>query len=251
MFDIKNNNSNKGFLRNSSTIPFFYKKFLPIYEYIDNIVHLITVGRIANGLLHDIVNPLTSLIISANMENTPQDELAKSSKELSEFIHIVQMQIKNKSSKENFTLSKLINESCILLRYKSIINNVRIVTIFEEDFSLFGNKLSLTRVVMNLINNAIESYENCNTEKRDVIVSIFKEKKYINISIKDFGCGIPCENRKKIFKYLYTNKKDGIGIGLYVSNKNIRKEFSGKIIFSKQESIGSNFIVKIPLKASV
>jgi signal transduction histidine kinase len=251
MFYIKNNNYNKSLLRNGSTIPFFYKKFLPIYEYIENIVHLIAVGKIANGLLHDIVNPLTSLILSVNMKNTCPRELEKSSKELSEFIHIVQMQIRNKSCKENFTLSKLINESCILLRYKSIINNVRIVTIFNEDFSLYGNKLSLTRVLMNLINNAIESYENCPTKNRDVVISVFKEINYINISVKDFGCGISNENRKKIFKYLYTNKKDGTGIGLYVSSKNIRKEFYGKIIFSEKEKVGSNFIVQIPLKASI
>jgi signal transduction histidine kinase len=242
---------NKYFLRNSLTIPFFYKKFCLFLKPISNLIHFMTIGRIASGVLHDIVNPLTSLLISINFNQNTNKELAESGKELSDFIRVVQTQLKNVSEKEKFNLFNTIQDSCILLKHKAISNGVRIVMSTEQNINLFGNKTLLIRVLINLINNAIESYENTENENKDVIISVYKCKKFVNIKIKDFGCGMTDKERKKIFNYFYTNKATGTGLGLYISQRNIRKEFLGKIEVLSELNKGSSFIIKIPLKTSV
>ncbi|MFA7193427.1 MAG: HAMP domain-containing sensor histidine kinase [Candidatus Paceibacterota bacterium] len=211
-----------------------------------------TLGRIANGVFHDLMNPITSLLISIELKNSTQvNDISESSKELSEFLKVIQSQLKNNYDRETFLISKIINDSTVLIKYKALMNNVRIVTVNKNDCELFGNKLILIRAILNLINNAIESYERCPREMQDVIISFYKESEYLNISIKDFGCGISTKDQKKIFNYFYTNKSDGTGIGLPISYRSIRKEYGGEIIIESEYGKGSNFIIKIPLKISI
>ena len=37
------------------------------------------------------------------------------------------------------------------------------------------------------------------------------------VEVKDSGCGIPTENIKKLFVHFFTNKPDGLGMGLSIS----------------------------------
>ncbi|MBP9763313.1 MAG: HAMP domain-containing histidine kinase [Candidatus Pacebacteria bacterium] len=251
MFNIINN-KNKYTLRNSHAIPFFYEKFKIIPRTFGNLVHFITLGRIANGVLHDLINPLTSLLLLLEIKDPSSlQEISKSSKELSKFVRVMQCQLKNINEKEYFSISKLINDSSVLIKYKALINNIRIVTIIQKEFYLYGNKIILMRAILNIVNNAIESYEKCPADKRDVVISIYDEKDILNISIRDFGCGISDKDRKKIFRYFYTNKINGTGIGLPTSYKSIRKEYSGNIAMENYSGEGCNFIIQIPLKTSI
>lgn len=246
-----NSIKNKYFIRNSLAVPFFYKKIYKVKRSVDNIIHLIILGRLASGILHDIVNPITSLLLSLDVKNYPKSEIEKSSKEISEFIQLIQCQLKNKNQKESFVISKVVSDSCILIKHKAIMNNVRIVTAVQDDLSLFANKIMLIRVILNILNNAIESYEKCERDKNDVVVSVLKDKKFINISIQDFGCGMSESEIKKIFKRFYTNKSNGTGIGLYISKRTIKKEFGGDIKIKSEIGKGSTFTIEIPLKISV
>ncbi|MEY2702213.1 MAG: hypothetical protein RLY43_846 [Bacteroidota bacterium] len=249
MLDI-NNSQSKYFLRNSHAIPFFYKKFYLLIRPLRNLIHFATIGRLATGLLHDLTNPLTSILLSINFIDSNTD-IKKNSQELSELIRIIQNQIKNSSEKETFKISNLIQDCFILMKYKALSNNVRLINIIHKDFEIYGNKITLMRVINNLISNAIESYENIQRDKNDVIISVFEENKYICISIEDFGCGISEKESKRLFKKFYTNKNNGTGIGLYISYKNMRIKYNGKIEVESQKNLGSIFKIKIPLKITV
>jgi signal transduction histidine kinase len=241
----------KHYLRNGLAVPFFYKKINKIIRSIDNIIHLMMLGRLANGVLHDIVNPITSLLLSLDTYNYPKSEIEKSSKEISEFIHLIQSQLKNTNTEEEFEISKVINNSCILIKHKAISSNVRIVTAIQDNVIIFGNKILLTRVILNIINNAIESYDRCPSDKNDVVVSVFKDKKFLNISVQDFGCGMTDKDIVKVFKRFYTSKTEGTGIGLYISKRNMKKGFDGDIKIKSKLGSGSTFTIQIPLKITV
>ncbi len=221
---------------------------------LNNVFHFLTLGWLANGILHDLVNPLTAILLSLNIKNVGNDignDVEKTSKELSDFINIIQRQLKNNHIREKFLISESIKESCILMKHKAMLNNVIIFNFIENDRCLFGNKTAITRILMNLISNAIDSYEKCPRENQVVHVSVFEKDKNLNISVKDFGCGIPEKDKNKIFRLMYTDKNNGTGIGLYFSKINLRKEFMGKIKIETRLNKGSNFIIQIPLKTTV
>lgn len=74
------------------------------------------------------------------------------------------------------------------------------------------------------------------------------DQKYIEIIIKDDGCGIPEAIKGKIFDPFFTNKeeKKGTGLGLSISLDIIQKH-RGRIFFESRENKGTSFKILLPI----
>lgn len=149
---------------------------------------------------------------------------------------------------ESFTIADLIKRISILMKselQKHIID-LNIQNELENEIVLNGNINSLVQVINNLISNSIQSYNNKTNEKIDLIIS--KTENTLNISITDYGCGIPENVQKSLFKKMITTKgKNGTGIGLFMSYSNIKAQFNGDIKFKSEVGKGSTFVIIIPI----
>jgi two-component system, NtrC family, nitrogen regulation sensor histidine kinase NtrY len=95
-----------------------------------------------------------------------------------------------------------------------------------------------------LLQNAIEA----STAKEIIRVDI-EERRYGNklqVTIIDFGVGIPVEKRSKIFTPNFTTKSSGTGLGLAIC-KGIVEKANGKMWFETEEGKGTKFHVLLPL----
>ncbi len=110
---------------------------------------------------------------------------------------------------------------------------------------IFGLPGPLTQVFLNLIQNAAQAI----SDKGNIWITTRRQDDFVSISVKDDGLGIPPENMSKIFDFGYTtkNEEDGTGLGLTISSGIIEKHH-GKIIFTSQTNIGSEFIVTLPIR---
>ena len=104
------------------------------------------------------------------------------------------------------------------------------------------------RIIMNLISNAIKFSK----ENSDIFINVWKDKKYIRISVKDKGIGIPEDEQKTIFnRFIQSTKNDrreysGSGIGLNLV-ADLVKAHGGFVGLKSTEGVGSEFSIKIPL----
>jgi len=104
------------------------------------------------------------------------------------------------------------------------------------------NYLDIKRVLQNLIINA--GYVSKKGGKIDVTVEGLD--KCIQVSVKDYGCGVSEEAKPLLFKKNYSNKSEGYGIGL-VSCKEIISDFHmGHIWFESEEGAGATFSFTLP-----
>lgn len=116
--------------------------------------------------------------------------------------------------------------------------------------------------MVNLINNAIDSFKldenhdqtigkNINNKKKLIIISFTKNDDFNILSIKDSGCGIDEEVIDKIFNPFFSlkNKKEDrfdhyhCGVGLNIVKKIIENDFSGKIEVKSEIGQGTEFII--------
>lgn len=147
--------------------------------------------------------------------------------------------------KENIMLKAFLNE--IILEMSPISqktkNNIELV--LERDIRVYADKFQLTRVIKNLIQNAILY----GTPKTPITITIGEVPKYITIKIKDRGEGISPKEVEKIFNKYYSAtkkfKKIGTGLGLYLAFQ-IIKAHGGEL--SVESTIGeyTEFCIKIP-----
>lgn len=104
----------------------------------------------------------------------------------------------------------------------------------------------LVQVVLNILNNAIDAHNE--VKKRDSFINISAKKlgERVFIYIEDNAGGIASENLPHLFEpYFSTKGKNGTGLGLYMSQMIIEKQFSGEIGVETSKD-GSLFIIKIP-----
>jgi len=138
-------------------------------------------------------------------------------------------------------LQKAINFA--LARTKEL--DIEIINTKYKDLVISTYMNELIQVVLNLINNAIDAF--IEKDKKGAKLSIHAEENSdtISIFIKDNADGISDENLPHIFEpYFSTKAKNGTGLGLYMSQMIVEKQFGGRIKVKSSPS-GTTFIVEI------
>lgn len=239
---------------------------------------LASLGQLIGGIAHNLKTPIMSISGAAegltdlvkeyeasvgDPEVTVQDhhDIAKDMKDWIEKIHsyteymsdiitAVKGQSVTMSEEQavSFTLDELVKRVNILMKHelKNALVELNVSMQVNEQTVLKGNINSLVQVINNMISNAIQAYDGKPDNKIDLILK--KENNNIIISVKDYGCGLPDEVQKKLFKEMITTKgKNGTGLGLFMSYSTIRAHFNGNMTFETEQGKGTTFNIILPL----
>lgn len=212
------------------------------------------------GLAHEIKNPLAGIKGAAQLISTNPDSkdvvkecseiIEKEAVRLSELVNTFKyLQPHSKSNFKNMNLNKIIEESLGICSNEYPKKDINVVFNYETDSSQILCDKSLLRIVLqNIIKN---SYDSINKHGHIIInlktIKDFKldNKNLLEISIEDSGKGIPKNELGRIFQPFFSTKKNGQGIGLFLSQKIINK-FGGFIEVSSTLRKGSNFKIYLP-----
>ncbi len=133
-------------------------------------------------------------------------------------------------------------------RFKPVVEQRGIEFTFdcpEKNLEAFVDQEAITKVVSNLLTNA-------NKFTKDKIIlacSFHKDLACFTVSVTDNGCGIPDEERHKIFQPFYQvagRGKPGTGIGLNLV-KSLAETHRGMVEVDSVPGEGSTFKVTIPI----
>lgn len=153
----------------------------------------------------------------------------------------------NKPS-EPFFLNESVNESLEILKKLILRENITIRTSFEK-IKVVGISNELSQVIINLIQNANDAFNQHGITNKKIIIKTYKtEDNFAILEIKDNALGIPSEFIDKIFEPYFTTKhsSSGTGLGLFMSRMIIEKSLNGTICVNNYED-GSIFTIKIPI----
>ncbi len=115
-------------------------------------------------------------------------------------------------------------------------------------YYVLGDKRMLTQVFVNLLRNAVDSInERHKKHKGEIsITAEFQDHNVFIMKFTDNGLGIPSEVQEKLFKFKFSTKEDGMGIGLHLA-KMILKIHGGDIKLDSTIGKGSTFYIYLPL----
>ena len=104
------------------------------------------------------------------------------------------------------------------------------------------NYLDVKRVLQNLIINA----GHVTKKGGEIDVTVESAGECIQVSIRDYGCGVPEDVKPLLFNQSYTSKPDGYGLGL-MSCKEIIVDFhAGRIWLESEKGEGATFFFALP-----
>lgn len=134
-------------------------------------------------------------------------------------------------------LQPIADEKGISLHYSGV----------KEGLVIKANKNRMKQLFLNLVDNGIKY----NTPQGSVVITAFREKGKIVISVKDTGIGIPAEHSTRIFERFYrvdkgrSRDKGGTGLGLSIV-KHIVNLYNGDIKVNSEVDKGTEFIIQLP-----
>lgn len=145
------------------------------------------------------------------------------------------------------SLTEICRKQVDVMRVYATTKNITINTVLTSEFEVLGIKDDLTRLVMNLLKNAIDY----NKPNGMVTVTLNKIKNQVILSVEDTGLGINNKDLPHIFERFYKadssrqKNSSGTGLGLAII-KGIVDEHHGAIKVKSVFGIGSTFEVILP-----
>ncbi|MBR3281054.1 MAG: HAMP domain-containing histidine kinase [Clostridia bacterium] len=155
----------------------------------------------------------------------------------------------NASMVTEFNIKELVTRIQILMKEQLMQFNceLNLDNTVDNNVTIAGEISAIIQVLNNLINNAIEAYNNV---PGVINLRIYDDKTRVFIEVEDQAGGIPEHIKGKLFKQMITTKgKDGTGLGLYICYSTIKGKFNGDLSFTSQVGKGTTF--KIVLNKNI
>ena len=131
--------------------------------------------------------------------------------------------------KEDFIVKDAIESSITILNADLKHKDIKLELVFNtnESLKVYGIKNELSQIILALISNASEAFNEI--ENPQIKITVSASSAEVIIKVKDNAKGIKNKNIEKIFEPYFSTKKSGTGIGLYLVKMIIEKSLEGRI----------------------
>lgn len=220
---------------------------------------LAELGDMIGNIAHQWRHPLTRLSLTlqnlkayknkGKMSDTMLDEALENSiyqiefmsNTIDNFKNFYKKDVKKSEFKVHLVLENVLRIIGSVLEH----NNIQLEINNADDLKFYGNKNEFSQVLMNLIINAKDAFENQKTQTPKIVIDIMEYNNKIRIDIGDNAGGIPKDIIDDIFNPYFTTKDEkGTGIGLYLSKAIIEDKMKGKLTVKNSEE-GAIFSIVI------
>jgi C4-dicarboxylate-specific signal transduction histidine kinase len=106
--------------------------------------------------------------------------------------------------------------------------------------------VQIQQVLLNLIINALDAVEGLPPAERRIIISTrFDKGDVAEVSVRDFGLGLPRDRPGKVFDHFFSTKQKGMGMGLTIV-RSIVEAHGGTITAENAHERGARMVVRLP-----
>src|SRR6266700_934683 len=224
---------------------------------------LAAVGQLAAGVMHEINNPLATILACCEALALRSEDLAPPERQAhQEYLKIVDAEVQRcrrivdslldfsrsrSGDKRQVDVNAVVEQTLFLLKHHARFKRLTVTRELAPGLpAVLADQEKLIQSFMALMLNAMDAMDSrgtltvrsgINPERRDEVL----------LEFVDTGVGIKQEDLPKIFEPFFTTKPQGRGTGLGLSIcYGIIAEHRGRIEVESQVGVGSNFRVYLP-----
>jgi PAS domain S-box-containing protein len=224
--------------------------------------------EVAKRIAHEIKNPLTPIMLSAQRLKRHLDRAASTPPVANHTsLEALVAECAGLIEREVHTLESLVDEFSQFARFPAArLAPADLNAILGSALALFQDRLEgivvrtelapnlpvvkadaelLRRVFVNLIDNAAEAMEGSTVRRLLLATRAVEDRDSVEVEIADTGHGISPEDKDRLFLPHFSTKERGTGLGLAISSR-IVAEHNGTIRVVDHNPVGSRFLIRFP-----
>lgn len=190
---------------------------------------LITMGEMIDSIAHQWSQPLAIIGLENSSNEILLEQMGIKDEDIFKSIENINLNVRHlhdtlsnfrtfvrpDKQKEKFWVSEYINKALKILVYPIKMNRLEVAVNIIEDFEIEGFPNQFSHIIINLINNSKDAFNDNNLEDRQIKIKVLKNE----IVFTDNAGGIPENIIDNIFEQNVSSKDYGTGIGMYMSQK--------------------------------
>jgi PAS domain S-box-containing protein len=231
-----------------------------------HLARVTTVGELSSSLAHELTHPITAILSNAQAaqrfldgDNVDLNEvreilndIVSEDQRAGEVIHRLRRLLRKGEPQKHcdVDLNQVVRDVLKLMRNDLINQTVTVATDLAQNLpAVTGDRVQLQQVLLNLVLNACDAMNDCNSSERQLLIASKLENGTERVSVTDRGGGIPEEKLEQIFERFFTTKKEGMGLGLSIC-RSIINAHEGKIWATNNAEGGATFHLSLPIVRS-
>jgi len=229
-------------------------------EELAHVTRVMTMGELVASIAHEVNQPLGAIVTNGHacvrLLSLKAPDLGKTREVVGRMIkdgmrasdvikRIRDLLHKTPSEKAPVNINETIQEVIALVRSDVQRSNVELqVELAAHLPPVFGDRIQLQQVILNLILNARDAMSGEQTRKLQ-ITSGMNSTGAIVVAVRDTGHGFEIEDAERIFEPFFTNKAGGMGLGLSIS-RTIIEAHGGTLGATQNEDKGATIQFILP-----
>jgi C4-dicarboxylate-specific signal transduction histidine kinase len=201
-------------------------------------------GELVATIAHEVNQPLTAIVTNGNFCSrrlegaTPNlhelraaiTEIVNDGARASAIISRIRaLLMEGVPDRTKLDINQVIQEVGRLLRHELTRSRVSLRTDLAPDLPyVLGDRVQLQQVMLNLIMNGIDAMSMVTDRPRELLIQSAKHSEGVLIQVQDSGAGIDPGQADRIFEPFFTDKPEGIGMGLSIS-RSIVESHGGRL----------------------
>jgi PAS domain S-box-containing protein len=221
----------------------------------------ITLGQLMASIAHEVNQPLAALVANANAAlrwlawkkpriDEAQRALARIVRDGNRASGIITriraLVRKTRVQRSRLSLNSVVHEVLVLLKTELRRNDITVRTDLAERLPpIRGDRVQMQQVLLNLVVNGIEAMGTLTTRPRLLVIATTADAAGVAVSVEDCGIGLAEGVLERVFEPFYSNKPEGMGIGLAIS-RSIIEAHGGRLWAMRNEVAGATFQFRLP-----
>ena len=226
---------------------------------------LARIGEFTGLIAHVVRNPLANILITAEVLKSKFDkddpdllhvetiigEIEKLEAKIEDMVNYKDVKDTNEIYAEEEDIHEIISIVIADLQRKFDDRHIKVVTSFSRDIPKIPLlAIKIEEAILNVLQDMIDALPDGGEVRVTTSLSDVVDKNNVVIVMEDSGDGILPEHINHIFDPCFTTRKEGMGLGLYMSKKFVN-DHGGSIEVDNKPEKGARFTIILPVKPDI